>query len=1250
MASWQTPFDPQAAESDPNKKILAIHAALIPIGSQGSVLYYSGNKWDSGNHNSGNVDHSALLDYAMRTVTNPHSPPDGPGYYDTFCSGHALLADGRVVVGGGTSTMGINDPSNPHDGHWGGLRQAWVFDPRASALWGATALMNPYVTSPSGDIGGGRWYPSLIALASGGALALCGHPFVHDPEQAGDDGRHNNNTPEIYSPSTNAWTMLAELGEGFLHSFAIYYPRAYVLPSGLILIAQPLFTDDHYGDAGGDANASTDGTLGPSQDPTHQYALATLACDPDTLAVVHACAGPQVAGGNDYLNPGFAAQPTTGTLLPLLPETNYRPRILMAGAVNAVIGDFTAGSEASWAWHVTSPRMIAQQRHHSTAVLLANGQVFISGGMDETLPVPTPDQYDAIRAVKVPEIYDPATDTWSALSATPATVARGYHSTALLMLDGRVWTAGSEVNDQFGGGGSGAEYRIEMFEPDYIAATNRPQITDSPPSIGYGQSFTVRYSIPAASPYPTIQRVAVSRFGSSTHGHCYDQRYVGLVFTASSAGHLTVTAPPDGNIAPPGYYMLWILDAGGRPCTQAAVLRIGAQQMMAVLDRSTFSSDELVPGAMATTTFANAFYVDFAGFIPNELTGELPTAMDIAFSVPGISAQVAATPVGPNPSFTLPGSPQLIQHTFYAFDLVFHGAQAFAGVVGPDGALAVTMTIKSHTGHYQCQATLTLVNEPSPYMLDGTPPWLSVDLRVFQMTASDSSTYYQPTFGDPNTFVTNLVDHCNSHPADGTHLFEDVISADQQTSHLTLQHTTDGTATGPRVYNFALARVRLKSQITNPAANANTIRVMFRLFRTTTPSIIYDNGPTFRRHVNSITDPYTGTPTTDAIPLLGLDTDGEIVAIPCFAAARVTPAQDMVNQDDPVNLQQIVALANTEVDAYFGCWLDINNPDDGRFPASPGMATSFGSVPPTQLKSIFDLIGDFHQCLVAEIYYKPDTSAPELVHAGETPFTSDKLAQRNLAFGTSGNPGAAATRTVQHTFELKARTAKGDDRRKLPLDELVIWWTNVPRSSVATLYLPDLAAQEVLALVPPAYGQSLYATGPHTIRCTVGDHTVIPLPAHGRRITGLLTVELPAGVRKGQRYRVVAQQVSGTPRRVIGAFEVRIDVFKDAELLAADLDRYAILLFKIGRLVATDRFRPVLVEYARQLAERIRVLGVDPATVKPSPYGVPARHHHHHRDDDDRLRFAAELDLPEGTEIDLEIKSDVRVRIRRRDD
>ena len=214
---WQPLFDPQSAEPDDNKKTHAVHMALLPCGPLGAVLYFSGNRWDGGNHNSGNVDHSALMDYKSRSAILPGSAT-GPGglapnnFLDLFCSGHAMLADGRLLVAGGTSLMLIDDPTNPHSGHWGGLREAFIFNAGAPAPWQTAALINPSPLQGANGLGGGRWYPSLVTLADGSVLALEGHPRVypqsHDEDKDAtnyppqpDDPRHDNSSPDRYYPS-----------------------------------------------------------------------------------------------------------------------------------------------------------------------------------------------------------------------------------------------------------------------------------------------------------------------------------------------------------------------------------------------------------------------------------------------------------------------------------------------------------------------------------------------------------------------------------------------------------------------------------------------------------------------------------------------------------------------------------------------------------------------------------------------------------------------------------------------------------------------------------------------------------------------------------------------------------------------------------------------------------------------------------------------------------------------------------------
>src|ERR1700730_1240571 len=103
-----------------------------------------------------------------------------------------------------------------------------------------------------------------------------------------------------------------------------------------------------------------------------------------------------------------------------------------------------------------------------------------------------------------------------------------------------------------------------LFNPDGSLAT-RPSITGVASTIGYGGAFQVQ--TPDAA---NISSVVLMRNGAVTHAFDMDQRYVGLSFTAGS-GFLNVSGPPNGNIAPPGYYMLFILNSAGVPSVASLV-------------------------------------------------------------------------------------------------------------------------------------------------------------------------------------------------------------------------------------------------------------------------------------------------------------------------------------------------------------------------------------------------------------------------------------------------------------------------------------------------------------------------------------------------------------------------------------------------------------------------------------------------------------------------------------------------------
>jgi hypothetical protein len=138
-------------------------------------------------------------------------------------------------------------------------------------------------------------------------------------------------------------------------------------------------------------------------------------------------------------------------------------------------------------------------------------------------------------------------------------VVRVKHSTALLLPDGRVLLAG-------GGEVVGAtDHRdAELFSPPYLfnpdgTPAARPQISSTRSTTYYGQSFTV--STPDAA---SIAKVAWVRLGSVTHAFDQNQRYVPLAFTRTSTG-VVVTPPASRNVAPPGHYMLFLLNTAGVP-------------------------------------------------------------------------------------------------------------------------------------------------------------------------------------------------------------------------------------------------------------------------------------------------------------------------------------------------------------------------------------------------------------------------------------------------------------------------------------------------------------------------------------------------------------------------------------------------------------------------------------------------------------------------------------------------------------
>jgi hypothetical protein len=252
----------------------------------------------------------------------------------------------------------------------------------------------------------------------------------------------------------------------------------------------------------------------------------------------------------------------TCILLPLLPTTDppYKARIMMIGGGGTpTVGIRTPATQTCeildmtrlpLTWQLAAS--MSRPRVMPDSVLLPDGKVLVINGSS------TGYADNGANPVYEAEIYDPVTDIWT--TVCPMTVPRLYHATAILLPDGRVMTAGTDSMwnpDPF----HEAQLRLEIFSPPYLFRGPQPVISVAPDEINYDSEFEIRISDSARM----ISNVALLRCGSVTHSFNSDQRYIGLQIIRRGRKRLTLRAPPDGYVAPPGYYMLFILNDAGVP-------------------------------------------------------------------------------------------------------------------------------------------------------------------------------------------------------------------------------------------------------------------------------------------------------------------------------------------------------------------------------------------------------------------------------------------------------------------------------------------------------------------------------------------------------------------------------------------------------------------------------------------------------------------------------------------------------------
>lgn len=207
-------------------------------------------------------------------------------------------------------------------------------------------------------------------------------------------------------------------------------------------------------------------------------------------------------------------------------------------------------SEANPQWRFTGSLNFA--RAHGNAVILPDQKVVLIGGGQDGL-------YG--NPINFAERFDPETETWALLPAQD--FSRMYHSTAVLLPDGRVLSAGQDDGESGSWG--------EIYVPWYLFRGPRPEIAAVPRRIGYDQPFSL--ATPQAGEITSVALIAPA---STTHSVNFSQRYVGLEFEVTGDASLRVVGPLNGNHAPPGYYMLFILNENDVPSV-APFVHVGSE-------------------------------------------------------------------------------------------------------------------------------------------------------------------------------------------------------------------------------------------------------------------------------------------------------------------------------------------------------------------------------------------------------------------------------------------------------------------------------------------------------------------------------------------------------------------------------------------------------------------------------------------------------------------------------------------------
>jgi hypothetical protein len=449
----------------------------------------------------------------------------------------SVLPDGNVLM------MSRRAANGGYLDSASGRTQVRLWDPRTGSFLTVGAPPNsPLSADPQVD-------QERCSHTSVNDVFCSGHSFLPDGRLLVAGGTYNagncgSEKTNIFNFVDRTWTQVTSANS------SRWYPTNCTLPNGEVLVVPteaftknadgtqgPAPTVQVWMTGGGWRNLST-----PSQILQHNEIYNWLHVAPNGHVF---SSGPGVGRFLDWTTGTWAQNGIAGTLT----DRNYGSSVMYEPGKVMVSGgggptptaetiDLTASTPA---WQVTQPMMHAR-RHHN-ASLLPNGQTLVTGGSIGP-------GYESFAPALPAEVWD-SRGSWSTLASL--STPRLYHSTAVLLPDGRILSAG--------GGAGGApnvpsQFSADTYKPPYFFRGSRPVITSAPgrdTSIAYGSLFFV-----GTPDVASIERVSLVRLPSVTHGFDQNTRFNQLTFSKTIEG-LSITAPSSPNLAPPGHYMLFIL-------------------------------------------------------------------------------------------------------------------------------------------------------------------------------------------------------------------------------------------------------------------------------------------------------------------------------------------------------------------------------------------------------------------------------------------------------------------------------------------------------------------------------------------------------------------------------------------------------------------------------------------------------------------------------------------------------------------